>query len=254
MSDQGRRMSPTLLRCEYLIDPLGIDEPRPRLSWELRSDRRGARQTAYQILVAGDPANLSIDVGDLWDSGRVDGDRSSHIAYEGRELRSGQRCWWAVRVWDRDDRASGWSEPARWEMGLLQPDDWHGAWIGLTVEPAEDPSIPPGADLPPAPFLRTTFSLDRPLRRARLYATARGVYELHLNGRRVGDQVLSPGWTDYRTRMHYQTYDVGDLLRDGANALGAILGTGWYAGHLGWPAPARVQTRPTASAPSCWLS
>jgi alpha-L-rhamnosidase len=129
-------------------------------------------------------------------------------------------------------------------MGLLQPDDWRGSWIGLrradeARRPA--PDLPPGArrdlaelDLPPCPYLRTTFALPRPVRRARLYATARGVYELRLNGRRAGDAVLAPGWTDYGHRIQYQTYDVSDLLSAGDNALGAILGTGWYAGYIGW--------------------
>jgi alpha-L-rhamnosidase len=235
--------TPVNLRCEFLVDPRGIDEPRPRWSWERRADRRGERQTAYQILVASGSDDLAGGAADLWDSGRVESDRSAHVEYEGRALTSGQRCWWAVRVWDRDGQPSSWSEPARWEMGLLVPADWHGDWIGLSVETVSDSSIPPGADLPPAPFLLRTFALDRPVRRARLYATARGLYELHLNGQRVGDQVLSPGWTDYRTRIQYQTYDVADLLRTGENTLGAILGTGWYAGHLGWPSAGPRQTR-----------
>jgi alpha-L-rhamnosidase len=244
MTGEPERLSAEHLRCEYLIDPLGIDEPRPRLSWTLRSGRRSERQSAYRVLVASDAQRLGAGVGDLWDSGKVERDRSVHVVYGGPDLAAGQRCWWAVRVWDGDDEPSPWSGPAWWEMGLLRSEEWRGEWIGLEIEPVleRDPALPADLDLQPCPFLRTTFSLDRPVRRARLYATARGLYELWLNGRRAGDQVLAPGWTDYRTRIQYQTYDVSDLLVAGDNALGAILGTGWYAGHVGW---ADQETGPT---------
>ncbi|HET8631741.1 MAG TPA: family 78 glycoside hydrolase catalytic domain, partial [Thermomicrobiales bacterium] len=226
----------TRLRCEYLVNPLGLDVARPRLSWELTARRRGQRQTAYRVLVASDPATLAEDRGDLWDSGRVASDQSAHVVYDGPALASGQRAWWKVRAWDRDGVPADWSEPAWWEAGLLRPEDWAGQWIGLPLQDTPpDEAAPDGLDgLVPSPYLRRVVRLPGAPRRARLYATARGVYELRLNGERVGDAVLAPGWTDYDRRIQYQIYDVTDLLRPGDNALGAILGPGWYAGHVGF--------------------
>jgi len=232
---EGSIMMPVRLRCEYLTNPLGIDVARPHLSWVLEATGRARRQSAYRVLVASSLARLRAGEGDLWNSGRVEGDRSVHVAYAGVDLAAGRRCWWAVRVWDQDGAASPYSEPAWWEMGLWWPEDWQAAWIGLDdASPAGAPADPDLPGLMPSPYLRTTFTLVKPVRRARLYATARGVYEPRLNGRRVGDRVLAPGWTDYTKRIQYQTYDVGDLLRAGENALGAILGPGWYAGYLGF--------------------
>lgn len=214
------------LRCEYLSNPLGIDEREPRLSWIMLSEERGQRQTAYQILVASSQEQLAADTGDVWDSGQVMSDQSAHIVYCGLPLKTGQRCWWKVRVWDMDGQPTAYSDPAWWEMGLLEDGDWRAEWIGSGE--AER------ANLQPSAYLRRKFSLDKPIREARIYATAKGVYELRLNGTRVGDAVLSPGWTDYDTRIQYETYDVTDLLRPGANAIGAILGTGWYCGYIGY--------------------
>ncbi len=236
-------LTPTRLRCEYLMNPLGIDVARPRLNWTLRSARRAQRQSAYQILVASSEEGLRAGQGDLWDSGRVESEQSVHIPYEGLELASGRRAWWAARVWDGDGEASAYSEPAWWETGLLRPDDWRGGGVGLAPDAGDDPGALTPADeerevmaidLEPSPYLRTTFTVARAVSRARLYITARGLYEARLNGRRVGDAVLAPGWTDYRKRIQYQTYDVTDLLRQGENALGAILSPGWYAGYVGF--------------------
>ncbi len=235
------------LRCEYLTDPLGVDVARPRLSWTLRAVGRARRQSAYQVLVASAAERLTANQGDLWDSGRVDGNRSVGVIYEGAPLESGQRCWWAVRVWDANGRASAYSAPSWWEMGLLRREDWHGAWIDLgddaSAERRFDAVAPRSGDatggtgpldLVPSPYLRRAFRAAGPVRRARLYATARGLYEARLNGQRVGDTVLAPGWTDYHARLQYQTYDVTHLVREGENALGAILGAGWYCGYLGF--------------------
>src|SRR4051812_19042634 len=126
-------IKPTNLRCEYKVDPLGIDETAPRLSWVLQATdpaARGLRQSAYQILVAGSEANLSAGKGDLWDSGRVESDATAQVVYRGAALKSGQPVWWKVRVYDGDGNASDWSEPARWSMGLLAPSDWSAKWIG----------------------------------------------------------------------------------------------------------------------------
>ncbi|HTI06044.1 MAG TPA: glycoside hydrolase family 78 protein [Gemmatimonadales bacterium] len=208
----------TGLRIEYLTNPLGIDATRPRFSWRLTSAERNTVQSAYQIQVTrnGRP---------VWDSGRITADSSVFVSYAGPPLESRTRYTWRVRVWDGKARASAWSAPAWWEMGLLQPSDWSAAWIGPS---ATDSS---GG---PAPLLRRAFLLRGAVASARLYATSLGLYELYLNGRRVSDWLFTPGWTSYNRRLQYQTYDVTALLRAGDNAIGAILGDGWYRGQLGF--------------------
>jgi alpha-L-rhamnosidase len=387
-SAQSRAL-PIALRCEFLENPLGVDVQRPRLSWQMRDSRRGAKQQAYRVLAASRPELLREGRADLWDSGRVVSDQSAHIAYGGPALASRQRVYWQVRIWDHEGKPTPYSAPAFWEMGLLQPSDWKAPWIGLkggvssadNLEgvqwiwyPEGDPrSNAPNAtrylrvrlDLPegktvknaalyiaadnrfraylngqevgsgsgwemfhtvpltpklragtnllaisclndsgpagvagvvrieftdetvlripsdarwrtsavriagwietafddsdwkeaqllggigtapwgavslqtvvePAPLLRKTFTLSKPVREARLYVTALGSYRLHLNGQRVGREILTPDWTDYRIRVPYQVYDVTRLLRRGENAAGAIVGEGWYGSGLGW--------------------
>lgn len=393
-------LSPVRLRCEYRENPEGIGEPKPRLSWRLEADRgeRGVRQSAYQIRVASAREALNGEEADLWDSGKVNSDRTHQVVYGGRPLTSRQACWWSVRVWDEQERVSAWSEPARWSVGLLGEQEWIGTWIGLDAampgdertldaparervakrpwvyaELAPSPSEPltaflrrsfvlpagrtveravlavipdqvasvhvngraageltrweqiqpvdvtpfltPGENVvglaitqrdghppaalgelhvqysdgttdtiaidatwtfsgsadegwtrpqfdasrwspvvlrprqpnpwsgppqtftywfPPATYLRKAFTAEKPVRRAVVYATALGAYELHLNGERVGRDYLTPGWTDFHRRVHYQTYDVTALVRRGDNALGAILADGWYASVLGY--------------------
>jgi len=389
------------LRCEYRVNPLGIDVTRPRLSWVLDCRQRSGMQSAYQILTAATIENLKQNNGDLWDSGKVSSDRSNQVVYEGKSLMSRMRCYWKVRVWDKDDKVSAWSEPASWTVGLLEPGDWQAKWIGYDAEPPasyqkdkspavnleaskwiwfdegepqksapiatrffrrniEIPSdrklkrarfalaadneaavfvngreagkakgwqtvqmldvtekLAPGkttlaiavanqgdkanpaglagklliefetgepqvisidrswkaADaeqsgwqgpdfndnkwsnskevarigdepwgqpaqeelvLPPPPCLRKTFFVNKPVKRAVAYASALGLYELHINGQRVGKDYFTPGWTDYARRVYYQSYDVTHLLTRGGNAVGAILADGWYAGYIGF--------------------
>lgn len=387
--------APANLRCEYLVDPLGIDETAPRLSWEMVDPRRGAVQTAYRVLAADDLEELNASIGNLWDTGKVASDQSIQVVYCGKPLRSGMRVWSKVRVWDRDGQSSPWSKPAGWTMGLLDESDWQARWIG---DPTPPPAFTPGrngfhsqlidspdtekwvvidlgctarvgavglfparpynwrADVPgflfpvrfkielsdsasfanavtivdrtsgdvpnPAtepqvyefsptsgryvrllvtllrerdegrygfalaemqvisdqvnaasdktvsasdsleghgwsvrflvdgdlkshgpsgtepltpPLLRKTFEInDRAdVSRATAYVTVLGLYELRMNGQRVGDHVLAPEWTDYHQRVQYQTYDITSLLREGENAVGVMLGDGWYAGRIG---------------------
>lgn len=214
----NRDVSLSSLVCEYQHNPLGIDAPRPRFSWQLVTDRPDIMQTAWQVRVHEDGRLL-------WDSGRVNSDQSTHVPYGGPPLRSRQRCSWRARVWTGSVSVSAWSRAAGWETGLLQEEDWQADWIDPEGE------IDPRA-FKPAPFLRREFRLDAPARRARLYATAQGLYELWLNGRRVGERWMTPGWSAYHTRLEYQTYDVTHLLQPGDNALGAILGDGWWRGKL----------------------
>jgi len=217
------------LRCEYLVDPLCVDRTTPRLSWEMVDARRGAVQTAYQVLVADDTERLNAGDGNLWDSGKVDSDQSIQIVYAGKPLGSRMRVWWKVRVWDHQGQPSAWSVPASWSMGLLKRSDWQAKWVGDAAPPPEN------TDPLPPPMLRKEFRLadTSGIKRATAYVTALGFYELRINGQRVGDHVLAPEWTDYSKRIQYQTYDVTDLLSPSSNAVGVMLGDGWYAGRIG---------------------
>jgi alpha-L-rhamnosidase len=234
-------LRPVGLRGEYRVDPLGIDERAPRLSWALESEGRGQVQSAYRVLVARSEGDLESEENLLWDSGRIESGRSVGIEYEGEELRSGSRCVWKVRVWDGDGIPSSYGGLADFEIGLLERSDWEGDWISLGTGPDEDFEPPTGDEydeladgLTPSPYLRKAFSLDRPVSKARLYATARGIYELSINGKKVGEDVLAPGWTDYDRRVQYQAYDATPLLAEGPNVLGAVLGDGWYSGFFGF--------------------
>jgi len=219
-------LTPVDLTVEYRIDPLGVDTPRPRLGWALESPARAQLQSAYQVLVAETAEQLAAGRSDLWDSGKVESPESVSVVYAGRRLRSGQRCFWKVRVWDGGTEPSDWSRPAMWETAFLEPGDWAGRWI-------EDGRPTPRRDEDfyaddPAPLFRKPFSLPRGVKRARLYITGLGYYEASINGRRVGDHVLDPGWTDYRKRIFYGTYDVTALLHKGANMIGVEVGNGWF--------------------------
>jgi alpha-L-rhamnosidase len=216
------------LRCEDLRGPEGIDVPRPRLSWILRSAERGKRQSAYQILVASSSEKLAANRGNLWDSGRVDSEQSTYVRYGGAALVSGEECFWKVRVWDAEGKPGPWSPAARWSMGLLVAGDWRAQWIGRD-EPGLEPGLLKDRRLP-ARWLRKEFAVGKNLRRATVYYSGLGISELYLNGHKVGNEVLSPGLTEYTKRVFYVTHEVKSLLHPGANALGAVLGNGWYFG------------------------
>ena len=218
-------MQITNCRCEYAVNPLGIDETKPRFSWEVASERRGAKQTAYQIRCADSVDALQAGA-TLWNTQKVASDETAHIAYAGPELKSGQRVYWNIQAWDENDAASEISETAYFEMGLLNRADWKAEWIGAAL--VGSPFAPA-----PAPFLRKEFTIAKSVASARLYVTTLGLYEMYCNGERIGADVFTPGWTDYHRRIPYQTYDVTTQLKAGENALGAILGDGWYCGHVG---------------------
>lgn len=214
------------LRCEFRENPLGVDSLRPRLSWVLSSEKHDQRQSAYRILVASSRALLAKNRGDLWDSGKVASAEQNNIAYAGKALASGQACFWKVRVWDGEGVASAWSNPAHWEMGLLALGDWKGRWINdgrPTPTKLED-----HYKEDPAPLFRKEFRVRGAVKRARLYVTGLGYYEASLNGSRVGDHVLDPGWTKFDKRVFYSTYDVTAQVKRGANCIGVALGNGWY--------------------------
>jgi alpha-L-rhamnosidase len=211
------------LKCEYKTNPIDIDALQPRLSWQLSSPDRGVMQSAYQVRV-GETAEALAST-PLWDSGRIQSEASHLVVYGGPAAQSGKRYFWQVRVWTGGDQPSEWSAPAFWEMGLLTPSDWKASWINAVID--EDPK-----KSNPSIMFRKEFQVAAPLRSARAYVTSLGLYEMELNGKKVGDQVFTPGWTSYDTRLQYQVYDVKGLLKQGKNAVGVVTGDGWYRGNI----------------------
>jgi len=204
---QNALPAPSGLRCEYLTDPLGIDVREPRFFWVPDHPVRGQAQSAYQIVVSTlrDSAKA-----DMWDSGKVASEEFSQVVYKGKPLASDTSYYWKVRWWDKDGVASPYSAVGRFDTGLLDRADWKGQWIG-------------GANQ-----IRKEFALDGDIVRARAYVCGLGYYELRVNGRKIGTNVLDPAWTTYDKRALYVTYDLAPYLRQGANAVGVVLGSGWF--------------------------
>lgn len=214
------------LLCENRTNPTGLDIIKPRFSWQLESDKRNVMQAAYEIRVSDDSTFLSKENRLDWNSGKVLNDQSVHVPYLGKQLESGKKYYWQVRVWDNSGNASGWSKRSYWQMGLLDKSLWKANWIGVGYK--EDTL------LRPSPLFRKEFSPTKNIKTATAYITSHGIYEAYINGNRVGDLYLTPGWTSYNKRMQYQVYDVTPLLKPGENAIGVSLGSGWYRGYLAW--------------------
>ncbi|WP_222912906.1 family 78 glycoside hydrolase catalytic domain [Natrinema sp. SYSU A 869] len=215
------RNQPVDLRTEYASNPIGIDEPTPDLRWRVDADRRGARQTAFRVLVASTPDRLSAGEGNLWDTGKRSSDRPA-VTYDGDPLESGTAYYWTVRVWDEADEPSEWSEPARWEMGLLDPDDWAASWIRRP----EDGTF----ERDQFTYLRRELTVEGEIDRARAYVSASHQYELSVNGRTV-DRGQSFSYPDFQ---YYETVDLTDNLETGENAIGALCN--WNGAGQGRPA------------------
>lgn len=237
-----QRLNAIDLRCEHLFEPQGLNTRQPRFTWALMGEGRDRRQTAYRIIAGNDRQDVAAGRGDCWDSGKVDSNESLHIPYAGRRLRSDESIHWSVAVWDETGTLGPWSAPATFRTGLLDEADWTAKWIARAL-------VPPGGRMPPqdteydnpywvrpADYWRKAFALDRAVKRATAYVAALGLYEFRVNGEAVGDQVMAPGWTDYHTRVEYQSYDVTPQLRLGVNTLGAIVGEGWYSGRVAYDA------------------
>jgi len=216
VAEAGAGLEPVELRCDYAVNPLGVDSPNPRLFWKLASSQHNQKQTAYEILAASSAEKLAHGGGDLWSSGKVVSDETIQIAWAGTALASWQPVYWKVRVWDRDGQPSAWSRTASWTMGVLQKSDWHAQWIG-----AADTNLP-------SLLLRHEFAVKPGLRRALINLCGLGQYELTLNGKKVGDDFLSPGWTKYDKTCLYDTRDITTEVRRGKNAVGIELGNGMY--------------------------
>ncbi len=212
------------LLCENVSNPFGLDVTAPRFSWQLSADKRGVMQTGYEIRVGNNAASLTKNKGIVWPTGKVMSDSSVHVTYQGTALQSGTKYYWQVRVWDNDGKASEWSDVAWWQTALLNTSDWKAKWIETAGDEAERAS----------PLFRTQFNTGKKIRSATAYITSHGLYEAQINGQRVGDAFLTPGWTSYNKRLQYQVYDVTNMLKSGANAVGVMLGSGWYRGFIGF--------------------
>jgi alpha-L-rhamnosidase len=213
------------LRCEMLLHPKGIDVLQPRLSWEITGPFRNIQQTAYQVLVASSPVLLMRQEGDLWNSGKVPSGQSIHIPYKGKPLTSRTTCYWMVKVWTNKGE-SRWVGPASWTMGLLAFTDWKAKWIGLDKAMPWD-SVTQWSRLS-ARYYRKSFAAPSTIKKATVYISGLGLYELYINGQRIGDQVLAPAATDYNKSVLYNAYDVTAQLQQGSNVVAAVIGNGRY--------------------------
>ncbi|HEX9510693.1 MAG TPA: family 78 glycoside hydrolase catalytic domain [Puia sp.] len=206
--------TPVVLKCEYLSDPIGIDAPHPRLSWQLMDERQGARQTAYRIYVSTDSEAISAKT---WSTGKV-ASSSNRVAYQGKPLQPFTKYFWRVEVWDKDGKPATSAVTASFETGMMESGNWRGSWISDDKDP----------NFKPAPYFRKTFAITKKIRSARAYIAVAGLYELYINGGKVGDHRLDPMYTRFDRRTLYVTYDVTAQLQEGNNALGVLLGNGWY--------------------------
>lgn len=217
----------TRLRVQSLSNPLGLETTKPLFSYLIESDKRNQKQTAFQIIAASSKKKLEQNHGDIWDSGKTIFSSTSNILYKGIELTSRQGVYWKVRAWDADDEESSWSDTAYFEMGLLNPEDWKGYWIGQgDLFDGNRSSVP---------LLAKDFAIqqNKQIERARLYISGLGIFEAHLNGMRITENYYDPGESDCRKTVNYVTYDVTDMVKAGDNALGILLGNGMYGAYDG---------------------
>ena len=253
------KIKPTKLTCEYLQNPSVVDVTRPRLGWVniAGEAERGQRQTAWQIRVA--TSEKKLDQADLWDSKKVISEQCNRVEYAGTPFFSRQECWWQVRVWDKNGIVSDWSKPSFWRMGILNSSEWSAKWIGAPWQGEEAlPKITnqkthlPEKLPPPAPMFRKEFKVEKKIEKAVAFVTGLGYFELYVNGEKVGNDVLVPNQTNYgkrpelinegiplednfkEYRVMYLAYDIKNLLRNGENAVGSILGNGFYNPAKGW--------------------
>jgi len=221
---QAATFRPTNLSCEQITNPLGIDVRQPLLSWMLESSENGMHQSAYEIIVSDSKASIDSNTGNLWNTGKLTSDETVFIAYEGVALKPFTRYFWKVRVYDQHGTPSPWSAVAWFETAMLDATDWKAQWIGDVRQQFERDEDFYQDD--PMPLLRKTFPANKTIAEARLYICGLGYYEAYINGKKVGDHVLDPGWTAHREQALYVTYDITAMLQKGANAVGVMLGNG----------------------------
>ncbi|MHA1849610.1 MAG: family 78 glycoside hydrolase catalytic domain, partial [Promethearchaeota archaeon] len=274
---------PINLKCEYQVNPLGVDLRAPRLSWTfLTNDQdRNKAQSAYRILVASSKNILDDEQGDLWDSGKIYSGKSTCIDYQGKTLLSRSTCYWKVMVWDERGEPSNWSKTCYWVMGILKEQEWEGKWIGADVEISIEERFPESHEIYHVPddvkkmiinyhrhsdpenphamgiYLRREFSVplpdgeDKSIERVLLRSCGLGYYEIYINGHKANDSVLEPAFTDYSRRVYYSTWDVTGLLHGGKNCIGVILGNGFY--FVGTPDLFEFEKAPWAAPPKLIL-
>lgn len=220
------QLQPDKLWVENKVNPVGIAEQAPRFTWASSSEGKNVRQTAYEIRVSTSADDLRKGKSLQWASKKVTSSNSLHVLYDGKPLKSNQPYFWQVKVWDNQGHVSDWSKPATFETALFTTGEWKAKWI----EPGGDED----AVTKPSPLMRKDFNLHKKIARATVFITSHGLYEAFINGKRVGDGYLTPGWTSYNKRLQYQQYDVTDLVNKGENAVGVMLGSGWYRSPLAW--------------------
>ncbi len=226
------------LRCEYRNNPLGVDNAKPRLSWQINSTKKNVLQTAYRILVSDDSILLQKNTGNIWDSKKVLSDKSIQVTYAGKPLVSAKKYYWKVMIWDNQSMASGWGNTAHWQTGLLKKEDWKDAvWIGYDVLPDTLIIVPHihgngkkalGKRPDILPLLRKEFTVSKKVKDATMFICGLGQFELSINGQKTGDHFLDPGWTKYDKHALYVPFDVTQQLQPGNNAIGVMLGNGFY--------------------------
>ena len=214
------------LTCEYIKNPLGLDISQPRLSWMLSGEGRNQQQTAYELLVSDNLQKINLLQGNVWQTGKISTSQNIHIVYAGKPLKSFTRYYWRVKVYDQNGVASHWSETQWFEMAMLAESDWHAQWIGDGSKQFDRDEDFYKND--PMPLFRKTFKSNKKITSARLYISGLGYYEAYLNGKKVGDHQLDPGWTAYRKQVLYTVYDITAQIRQGLNAAGIMAGNGWY--------------------------
>ena len=219
-----------LVVSEKFTNPIGFYDATPSFSWKLPQNKNIKKQTAYSIVVASKPELLPNNA-DLWVSGKVESDQTLFVKYKGKKLSSRQKVYWQLKFWNQDEKASVWSEVAHLELGLLTNSDWQAKWISLPkVSKMNAPKT--HKKTYKVQYLRKGFKAESKIETARLYITAKGLFEAYINGKKIGDDVMTPGWTPYNKRIETLTYNVTDYLQNGANAIGVSLAEGWYAGRL----------------------
>ena len=226
LSFAASSLRPDQLTTEYMHNPLGIEVDKPRLSWLLFSDQRNQSQTAYEIIVSDNLKDISGGVGNFWNTGKVNSHQSLHVEYAGKPLKPFTRYYWRVKVYDDNGEGSAWSSPNSFETAMLSPTDWQAKWINDGSRQFEKDEDFYKDD--PMPLFKKSFVINKKITSARFYISGLGYYEAYINGRRIGDHVLEPGFTTYRKQVLYSTYDITGQLRSGGNLISLMLGNGWY--------------------------
>ena len=215
-------LQPSWLKCEYEIEPIGLDVRHPRFSWIVEK-KRNIFQKAYQVLVSDDLEMLNDDRTNYWDSGKVESTSNIGVKYFGRKLESDKTYFWKVRIWDSRNKVSKFSKNSKFETGLLEDNDWHGEWLTT-----------PQFFNTRSPIFRKEFKIVKDIKRARAHISGLGYYELMVNGKKVGKNLLDPAWSVYNKRIYYTIYDIEPYLKEGNNVIGILLGNGWFISPLGW--------------------